>query len=275
MYSATLDTTLTITVTLGLNGQPFDLDAVRLTARPASAFPKGVWGPAQNPQAKTVPSGDTIDACDGLTIDTTLPDSLFTGAPPIDYHQIELPLTGRKPLPFVTNRTLTDARVTAAKALQDAAAVLTAGKPGHRRPLRARRARACPPAGTGLTTSASLRGDRNAAPSFGSLADDLVDSPDAVSTDGHRASSSTARRRPARASHRWSSPCSGAPFALDARPAGRDDGQGRRDSGRARDADACRRARRDRRGLAVGAAGGATRRRSRSAARWPPRASRR
>ncbi|HEU5267283.1 MAG TPA: DUF6603 domain-containing protein, partial [Jatrophihabitans sp.] len=180
MYSATLDTTLTITVTSD-TGQPFDLDAVRLTARPAAAFPKGVWGEAQNPQSKTVPAGDTIDACDGLSVDTTLPDSLFTGAPPIDYHQVELPLTGRKPLPFITNRTLTDARVTAAKALKDAAKVLTAGNPdADTRFVRA--ALVMSAAGTGLTTAASLRGDRNAAPSFGSLADDLVDSPDAIST---------------------------------------------------------------------------------------------
>jgi large repetitive protein len=180
MYSATLDTTLTITVTSD-TGQPFRLDAVRLTARAAAAFPKGVWGPAQNPQAKTVPTGDTVDACDGMTADTTLPDSVFTGAAPIDYHQIELPLTGRKPLPFITNRTLTDARVTAAKALKDAAKVLTAGNPdGDTRFLRA--ALVMSAAGTGLTTVSSLRGDRSAAPSFGSLADDLVDSPDAVST---------------------------------------------------------------------------------------------
>ncbi len=180
MYSATLSSTLRITV-ISDTGQPFDLDAVRLSARPASAFPKGVWGPAQNPQAKTVPAGDTVDACDGLSIDTTLPASEFTGAAPIDYHQIELPLTGRKPLPFVTNRPLTDARVTAAKALRDAAKVLTAGNPDVAGRF-ARAAVVMSAGGTGLTTVASLRGDRSAAPSFGSLADDLVDSPDAIST---------------------------------------------------------------------------------------------
>ena len=175
MYSATLDTTLTIALTSD-EGQLFDVDGVLLTARAAAAFPKGVWGPAQNPKAKTVPAGDTIDACDGLTIDTVLPDSLFTGAPPIDYHQIELPLTGRKPLPFVTNTAKTDARVTAALALKDAAKVLTAG--ALTTDVRFERAAiVLDAAGGGRTTVAALRGERSAPPSFGSLADDLVDSP--------------------------------------------------------------------------------------------------
>ena len=175
MYSATLDTTLTITLTSD-EGQLFDVDGVLLTPRAAAAFPKGVWGPAQNPKAKTVPAGDTIDACDGLTIDTVLPDSLFTGAPPIDYHQIELPLTGRKPLPFVTNTAKTDARVTAALALKDAAKVLTAG--ALTTDVRFERAAiVLDAAGGGRTTVAALRGERSAPPSFGSLADDLADSP--------------------------------------------------------------------------------------------------
>jgi hypothetical protein len=175
MYSATLDTTFAIGLTSD-EGQPFGVAGVLLTPRPASAFPKGVWGPAQNPKAKTVPAGDTIDACDGLTIDTVLPDSLFTGAPPIDYHQIELPLGGRKPLPFVTNTTQTDSRVTAAIALKNAATVLTAGT------LTAdvrfeRAALVLEAAGAGRTTVAALRGERSAPPSFGSLADDLENSP--------------------------------------------------------------------------------------------------
>jgi hypothetical protein len=175
MYSATLDTTLTIALTSD-DGQPFDVEGVLLTPRDAAAFPKGVWGPAQNPKAKTVPAGDTIDACDGLTIDTLLPDSLFTGAPPIDYHQIELPLAGRKPLPFVTNTAQTDARVTQAKALRDAAKVLTAGT--LTTDVRFERAAlVLDAAGGGRTTVAALRGERSAPPSFGSLADDLVDSP--------------------------------------------------------------------------------------------------
>ena len=175
MYSATLDTTLTVDLTSD-EGQPFDVDGVLLTARGAAAFPKGVWGPAQNPKAKTVPAGDTIDACDGLTMDTVLPESLFTGAPPIDYHQIELPLAGRKPLPFITNTAQTDARVTAAKALRDAAKVLTAGT--LTTDVRFERAAlVLDAAGGGRTTVAALRGERSAPPSFGSLADDLVDSP--------------------------------------------------------------------------------------------------
>jgi hypothetical protein len=175
MYSATLDTTLTLALTSD-EGQLFGIAGVLLTPRAAAAFPKGVWGQAQNPNAKTVPAGDTIDACDGLTVDTVLADSLFTGAPPIDYHQIELPLTGRKPLPFVTNTAQTDERVTQAIALKDAAKVLTAGT--LTTDVRFERAAVVlAAAGGGRTTVAALRGERSPPPSFGSLADDLVDSP--------------------------------------------------------------------------------------------------
>ena len=47
-------------------------------------------------------AGETVNASDGYTMDTTLGE--FTGAPEIDYHQAELPFGGRKPLPFVTVR---------------------------------------------------------------------------------------------------------------------------------------------------------------------------
>ncbi|RZU11327.1 hypothetical protein EV645_6489 [Kribbella rubisoli] len=181
MYAATMNSTLTVKVTSDVN-QAFSLDAVRLTLRPAAQFPKGVWGPAQNPDAKTIPAGDTVNGCDGFTVDTRLPDSLFTGAKPINYHQVELPLAGRKPLPFITNRGQTDGRVAEAKALKDAAKVLVAGSPGaDQRFVRA--ALVLDAAGNGRTTVAALRGERAAAPTFGSLADDLVDSPDAVSTE--------------------------------------------------------------------------------------------
>ena len=80
MYSATLDTTLTLTLA-SVEPQPFTLHNVTLTPRSPAAFPKGVWGEAPNPNAPRVPEGETVNASDGLTIDTVLPDSLFTGAP--------------------------------------------------------------------------------------------------------------------------------------------------------------------------------------------------
>jgi hypothetical protein len=138
MYSATLDSVLTVTVA-SLDGQAFGLAGMGLAARPPAAFPAGVWGPAQNPKAPVIPAGETVDACDGLTIDTTLPASLFTGAAPVDYHQVKLPLGGRKPLPFVTDRAKIDARVAASAQLKTAAAVLTAGDPAARSASCARR----------------------------------------------------------------------------------------------------------------------------------------
>ncbi|HTY73503.1 MAG TPA: DUF6603 domain-containing protein [Actinomycetes bacterium] len=182
MYSATLGTTLTLTLTSAdQTPQTFDLTDVGLSARLASSFPKGVWGQPPNSGSPTVPAGETIQASDGLTIDTVIPDSVFTGAPPIDYHQIELPLAGRKPLPFITNRGNTDARVAAALALKAAAQVLDAGDPDTAERF-SRAALVLAAGGSGLTTVASLRGARASAPTFGSLADDLVDSPDAVAT---------------------------------------------------------------------------------------------
>ncbi|HEY7815103.1 MAG TPA: DUF6603 domain-containing protein, partial [Nakamurella sp.] len=68
MYAATMTSSLTVTLTSD-TGQAIELDGIALTLRPAAAFPKGVWGPAQNPKAKTVPSGNTVDACDGFTMD--------------------------------------------------------------------------------------------------------------------------------------------------------------------------------------------------------------
>ncbi len=179
MYSATLDAVFTMTVA-SLDGQAFELDGIALSERPPVAFPAGVWGPAPNPKAPKVPAGETIDACDGFTLDTTLPASMFTGAALIDYHQIKLPLGGRKPLPFVTNKIKINARVTASLTLKNAAKFLTQGNPDEaERFLRA--AVMLSAGGRGATTVSSLRGDRSAAPSFGSLADDLVDAPAAVS----------------------------------------------------------------------------------------------
>ncbi len=106
---------------------------------------------------------------------------MFTGAPEIDYHQVELPLCGPQTAAVRDEPRQTDARVTAAKALKDAAEVLLAGDPDtDERFVRA--ALMLDAAAAGRTTVAALRGERNSAPSFGSLADDLVDSPDAVST---------------------------------------------------------------------------------------------
>jgi hypothetical protein len=180
MYSATLDTTLTLTLA-SVEPQPFTLQFVTLGARPPAAFPKGVWGEAPNPNAPRVPEGETVNASDGLTVDTVLPESMFTGAPPIDYHQIELPLNRqRKPLPFVTNKANTDARVTESAQLKDAAAFLEAGDPNTSVRFE-HAARLLAAGGTGASTVAALRGERVAAPRFGSLADDLVVTPAAVS----------------------------------------------------------------------------------------------
>lgn len=159
----------------------FDLDGLHLRARPAGAFPKGVWGEAQDMKTPKVPAGETVPASDGFTVSAVLDESIFTGAPAIDYHQVELPFGGRKPLPFVTNRARTDARLAAAQQLRTMA---DAVRPAAH-DLDARfnvAARVLDAGGYGALGVASLRGERASAPTFGSLADDLAPTPDAVSS---------------------------------------------------------------------------------------------
>src|SRR6185436_12540138 len=116
MYSHTLTSTFYAEVDKLDTPTGITITKVNISPRPTAAFPKGVWGEAQNPKAPKVPAGETIDASDGFTISTSLGE--FTGAPAIDYHQVELPFSGRKPLPFVTNKAKTNARVAAAAQLK-------------------------------------------------------------------------------------------------------------------------------------------------------------
>lgn len=158
------------------------LNKVTVAARPPAAFPKGVWGQAQNPKAKKVPAGETVDAADGFAMSTVLGD--LVGAPPIDYHQVEIPLNGkkgRKPLPFVTNTVNTNARVTATGALKTLANAVRPddGDLDERFNVAAKVLEA---GGYGALGVASMRGDRAAPPRFGSLADDLVKAPAVVSS---------------------------------------------------------------------------------------------
>ncbi|MBK5332019.1 MAG: hypothetical protein JJD93_08615, partial [Ilumatobacteraceae bacterium] len=161
-------------VKTGDPAQPVSVNGISMTPRANASFPKGVWGEPQNKKAPKVPAGETIDASDGFTFSTVLADKPPT--PAVDYHQIELPFAGRKPLPFVSNRTFTNQRAVAVKALQDMA---TAIRPADG-DLDARfnvAARLLDAGGYGTIGVAALRGERASAPSFGSLADDLVVAP--------------------------------------------------------------------------------------------------
>jgi hypothetical protein len=176
MFSADLSSDLIVEL-VGLDHDDFDLDDVHLRARPNAAFPKGVWGEARPGEAAVIPAGETVDAPDGLILDTLLGER--DGAPEVAYNQVELPFGGRKPLPFVTGRAQTNLRVAESLALKVAADAV--------RPLEAdvtgrfhAAARILAAGGHGALGVAALRGQRAAAPQIGSLADDLVIAPEAI-----------------------------------------------------------------------------------------------
>lgn len=162
-------------------GSTFDLDGLHLTPRPDAAFPKGVWGEAQNPKAPKVPAGETVAASDGFTISSVLDESKLSGAAPVDYHQVELPFGGRKPLPFVTNTAQTNARLTASHQLRAIADGVRPPDGDVDARFRAA-ARVLDAGGYGALGVAALRGERAAVPMFGSLADDLAPAPATVTS---------------------------------------------------------------------------------------------
>ena len=159
--------------------EDFTIGAITVTPRSNASFPKGVWGEAPDKNAKQVPAGETVDAADGFTMSTVLGD--LTGAPAVDYHQVEIRRDRkRKPLPFVTNTANTNARLASAAALKALTGSVrpddddVAGRFGAA-------AKVMQAGGYGAVGTAALRGERAAVPAFGSLADDLVLAPAAVS----------------------------------------------------------------------------------------------
>ncbi len=178
MFSHTLSSDFHVEVAKLDAPTAFSISKVTIEARPGSGFPKGVWGEAPNRQSPAVPAGEVVTASDGFAMSTSLGE--LTGAPAIDYHQVELPFGGRKPLPFVTGRAATDARVAAVAQLKAAAdAVRPADSDLDQRFNYA--ARVLDAGGYGRVGVAALRGERASAPAFGSLADDMVKAPAVLS----------------------------------------------------------------------------------------------
>ncbi len=158
----------------------FSIQAITVTPRADAAFPKGVWGEAQDPKAKGVPAGETVNAADGFSMSTSLGE--LTGAPAIDYHQVEIRIDRkRKPLPFVTNSAKVNARRTSAE--QELKSVADSVRPpdGDAAARFAVAAKVLDAGGYGAIGVAALRGERASVPTFGSLADDLAVAPTPVS----------------------------------------------------------------------------------------------
>ena len=178
MYSDSLASKLVAVLTKLDNPRNLTIKDVSLIERTGAAFPKGVWGEAPNPAKPAIPAGEIVEASDGFVISTVLADP--AGAPAIDYHQVELPFHGRKPLPFVTNTAAANVRVGEATALKAVADVVrsAAGDLHTRFHIAALVLNA---GGYGVLGVAALRNERAAPPVFGSLADDLVLAPTAES----------------------------------------------------------------------------------------------
>ena len=178
MMSHTLTSDLKVEV-LKLVDANFSIAKVKVVERALASFPKGVWGEAQDRQAKSVPKGETVNAADGFTMSTKLDDP--APSPQIDYHQVEIRIDRkRKPLPFVVGVDKTNSRRTAAAALVTVAHSLEAvGTTTEARFATA--AKVLGRGGYGAVGVAALRGERSAVPLLGSLADDLVKAPNPVS----------------------------------------------------------------------------------------------
>jgi hypothetical protein len=136
---------------------------MRVEARPFSAFPKGVWGPAGDPNNRKVPSGDMISALNQLGLVCEAAPSV--GGPPIAYARVE---TGpRKPLPF--SRSTVDVNALRATGQSVASLIAQPSNPADAYSDAARLMQGV----ASPTALAALRGERQAPPRLGTLAEGL------------------------------------------------------------------------------------------------------
>jgi hypothetical protein len=164
MQIANAGTAITLTIQ--------DSDAVDHTAGLTSAvhhapsFPIGVWGLPQPDDDRKIPTGDVIDAIDGVLLSAVA--TIPPGLPPIDYkHRVE---TGaRLPLPFVHESSERPQFMTDAAGL---AALLPAAPTVDQ--VFAESGIWMSRAGNGKTAMAALRLERASPPRFGSLTDGLA-----------------------------------------------------------------------------------------------------
>jgi hypothetical protein len=130
------------------------------------AFPIGVWGLPQPNDDRKVPSGDVIDAIDGVLLSAVA--VIPAGLPPIDYrHRVEAGV--RLPLPFVHESSerpqfMTDATQVAALLPASPTVDQVFSESGTWMSR----------AGNGRTAIAALRNERASPPRFGSLTDGLA-----------------------------------------------------------------------------------------------------
>jgi large repetitive protein len=135
-------------------------------AHHAPLFPIGVWGLPQADDDRKIPTGDVIDAIDGVLLSAVA--TIPPGLPPIDYrHRVE---TGaRLPLPFVHESSERPQFMTDAAGL---AALLPVAPTVDQ--VFAKSGIWMSRAGNGRTAMAAMRLERASPPRFGSLTDGLA-----------------------------------------------------------------------------------------------------
>ncbi len=152
----------TIELSWTRDGATLDFPLVA-TGRPYGAFPLGVWGPPQDDNNRKTPKGDVVEALNELDLVARAVES--PGGPEIPYYQVEI--GKRKPLPF-TRRSIDASRIrnagSALAALVPEPASVDAAFATAARWL----AESSSPVGL-----ASLRGERQAPPRFGTLGEGL------------------------------------------------------------------------------------------------------
>ena len=141
-----------------------------VTPRPFGRFPAGVWGPAGDPNNRKVPGAEMIEALNEL--DLVCQAVPTAGGPEIPYYQVEI--GKRKPLPF----TRSAADVTMLRTTAQSVAALTSEPAtvdnAFATATRFLKRSASP------TTLAAMRGERQAPPRPGTLAEGLEAPTDTV-----------------------------------------------------------------------------------------------
>ena len=139
-----------------------------VTILPFGAFPLGVWGPPQSPDAPQVPKGEVVQALNQVLITARATES--GGGPAINYNRLDPP-GPRRPLPFLRNSgAARNEEVDAGKELVDLVDSVAEG--GDVRAIADEWRRL---AGASAIELASWQGERRlVAPRLGSLGDRLA-----------------------------------------------------------------------------------------------------
>lgn len=160
MREGPVEPTITITWLRGGVAQSFPFKA---KPRPFGRFPLGIWGPAGDPNNRKVPKAEMVEALNEL--DLVCEATPSGGGPEIPYYQVE---TGpRKPLPFSREPDASAELRTTARSVAELVtepATVDAAFGAAERFLRRT---------TSPTTLAALRGERQAPPRPGTLAEGL------------------------------------------------------------------------------------------------------